>query len=296
MRKNLQSGQSAVIGLIILAVLIVITITMPKDSRQIETVSSSGAPSSISSANSPSSAASSGSNGSNHISIGSGNASYAYQPYEEYITIENRGDTAVNLGGWQLRNGKDKRPYYSGSVLQRFSADVAILPGISLGPGERAIVTTGRIAVQSPYPIENFRENVCTGYIEALPDYAFVPSLTQNCPRPSLEPGAENLDRECRDFVSYFPTCQTPVFGGKDSDGEYCENCINGKRLSSSCASYLKEHFSYQGCLAYHSRDAGFTGKTWRLFLGRGWEMWADKYETIELYDSNGQLVDYQNY
>ncbi len=289
---NLQSGQSAFVGLIVLAVLLVIVFATPGEYRRIEVPGQDSfiATSPSSSDTSPSSA------GSGKISIGSGNASYAYQPYEEYITIENTGDIAVNLNGWQLKNGKDKRPYYSGSILQRFSADVAVLPGFVLAPRERAIITTGKPGVQSPYKIENFRENICTGYIEALPDYAFTPSLTQSCPRPSLEPGINNLDRECRDFVSYFPSCQTPVFGGKDRNGENCDTCVNGKRLSSVCAAYLEEHFSYKGCLAYHGNDANFSGKTWRIFLGRSWEMWADKYETIELYNPSGQLVDYQNY
>src|SRR3989344_5972079 len=231
-----------------------------------------------------------------HISLGSGNAGYAYQPYEEYITIDNNGAKAVNISGWQLRNGKDKRAFYSGGMLQRFSADVAVLPRIILGPGERAVITTGRIGVQTPYKIENFRENICTGYIEGHPDYAFTPPLSQNCPRPSEEPGIENLDRECRDFINTLSYCRMPVFENKDYNGEECSTCINGKRLGSVCTTFVKERYNYDGCLAYHGNDPKFALKTWRIFLGRGWEMWADKYETIELYNSLGQLVDYENY
>jgi hypothetical protein len=271
-------------GILILAVIIVIMIIAPRDSSP-----SSGtslfefAPGTTVS--------------SKNVKLGGGNASYAYQPYEEYITIENYGNSAVDLTGWQLKNGKDERSYSFGGSLQRFSADVAVLPTLVLGAGERAIVITGRVGVQTPYKITNFKENICTGYIEGHPDYAFTPPLTQVCPSPRNEPGIESLDRQCRRFVESLSSCRTPEFNAKDREGNPCSTCVNGEMLSSSCASYIKERFSYQGCLAYHSSDQNFSsGKTWRIFLGRGWEMWAEDYESIELFDSSGNLVDYQDY
>lgn len=309
MERNLEKGSSALNGLIVIGVILVIMFSLPKEDRKFgldvpgnsyslispgEVTSSSGysRQSGVADGSTIQAAQESG-----RISIGSGNAAYSYQPYEEYISIENYGQSPVNLGGWQLKNGKDKRPYYQGGMLQRFSADVAVLPSLLLDAGERAIVTTGKPSVQTPYKIpEKFQENICTGYLEALPDYSFTPSLTLNCPRPSTEPGVENLDRECRDFLNTYPSCQTPKFEGKDLRGDSCETCLNGRRLSSVCAAFVKEHFSYQGCLANHSNDRSFNSRTWRVFLGRSWEMWADKYETIELYNSVGQLVDYENY
>ena len=297
MIKNLQTGQGVIQGIVVLAVLLVIVFSTSSGDRKLGSINPNGSPFSSSGLlYAPSSDSSRTAAQAQYISIGSGNAAYAYQSYEEYITIDNTGSSAVNLSGWQLRNGKDERPYYSGNILQRFSADVAVLPAFVLEAGGRAVITTGSVGVQTPYKITNFKENICTGYIEALPDYAFTPSLSRNCPRPSDEPGVENLDRECRDFLSYMPSCQTPVFGGKDKFGERCDDCIDGKRLSGVCRAFIKEHYSYRGCLAYHSSDKGFESKNWRIFLGRGWEMWADKYETIELYNTNGQLVDYENY
>lgn len=246
------------------------------------------------------------------ISIGSGNAAYTYQPYEEYITIENWGDTPLDITGWQLKNGLDKRSYDRGGTLQRFSASIAVIPqaakllsprgesmlqNVILGRGETAVVTTGSVGVRTPYKVVSFKENACTGYIESHEDYAFNPPLTQNCPRPSLEPGLADMDSECRTFVEQLSSCRTPEFDRLDREGEPCSNCVNGERLSSSCTKFIKEHFSYQGCVAYHSGDPDFhSGDTWRIFLGRSWEMWADKYETIELFDRFGQLVDFENY
>lgn len=245
------------------------------------------------------------------ISIGSGNASYAYQSYEEYITLDNQGRNPVNITGWQLRNGKDERPYYTGSSLQRFSADVAIIPkaapilspsgqsllqDVVLAPYERAIITTGSFGARVPYKIESFKENKCTGYLEDLDDYAFSPPLTGNCPRPEDEAGINNLDVGCRRFIERLSYCETPEFGGKDEEGENCPDCVNGELVSPACRAFVEDHFSYQGCLIHHQNDPDFSGTTWRIFLGRGWEMWADEYETIELYDRFGQLVDFQNY
>ncbi len=295
-------------GVVILAVLIVIIIIMPKDSRD-RTITSPRANLSYGSEVSGTTLRSAPQ--ARYVSLGAGNAAYAYQPYEEYITIENRGESSVNITNWQLKNGKDKRPYYLGGTLQRFSADIALIPqatrrlspygnnlfgDVILERGERAIVTTGSVGVQSPYRIVSFKENSCSGYLEKLSDYAFTPPLTQNCPRPDREPGVENLDTECRSFISTLSSCQTPTFNVRDSQGDPCTTCVNDRFLNSSCVAFIKEHFNYGSCIAYHGNDADFSGRTWRIFLGRGWEMWAKEYETIELWNQLGQLVDFQNY
>jgi hypothetical protein len=322
MRKNLQAGEGAFQGIVVLAILLIVIATIPKEGENFGVFT----PSSLSeeervgsySYESPGTGSTVGgttsirtAQESQSISLGSGNASYSYQPYEEYITIENRGDSPVNITGWQLRNGKDKRQYYLGGSLQRFSADLAAIPqalrylptsgsgayqNVVLERGERAIVTTGLPGIRSPYPVTSFKENICSGYLENMPEYAFVPPLTNNCPRPALEPGVEALDSQCRDFISTLSSCQIPRFDKKDQSGEPCDNCVNGRKISSPCVSFIKEHFTYRGCLAYHGGDANFSGRTWRVFLGRGWEMWAEDYESIELFNTAGQLVDFQNY
>src|SRR5688500_2922125 len=66
------------------------------------------------------------------ISISSGNASYAYQPYEEYISIYNSGNTSVDITGWRLQNAKDTRPYDQGGTLRRLSADSVTIPRAAL--------------------------------------------------------------------------------------------------------------------------------------------------------------------
>mgnify|MGYP003393300327 CR=1 FL=1 len=321
MKRQWQKGAGDLDGIVILAVLVVIMLTSVVGSKNSSEQSNSGlnwAPGVTVNSSGTNSGGSeiSGtlvatSDYKNSIWIGGGNAPYAYQAYEEYITLENHSRNPVNITGWQLRNGKDERPVYLGSNLQRFSADVAVIPqatnvlsptgnstlqDVVLQDGERAVINTGKLNVQTPYTITSFKENMCTGYIEALPDYAFSPPLNQNCPRPDLEPGLQNMDVECRGFIRTLSSCRTPEFNNKDRDGQPCSTCVNGQILSNQCATFIKQHYNYQGCLIYHSGDTNFSGKTWRLFLGRGWEMWAKEYETIELYDRLGQLVNFQNY
>ncbi len=305
MRTRLQRGEGSLDGIIILAVILIIIWVTPKGNTNSDE-SGNWVPrttiSSYSTTTSPQA---------QYISLGTGNAAYSYQPYEEYISIENRGNTAIDITGWQLKNGKDKRPYYLGGTLQRFSADVAIIPqatlslsptgasvlsNVVLGQNERAIVTTGAVGPRSSIQITSFKENMCTGYIEALPDYAFIPPLSQNCPRPASEPGIRNLPPDCRDFINTLSSCKTPEFGGRNREGQSCDNCVNGVELPNYCRAFIKEHFSYQGCVANHGKKPDFSGRTWRIFLGRGWEMWAKDYETIELFNQSGQLVDFQNY
>lgn len=240
------------------------------------------------------------------ISINIGNARYAYQPYEEYIILANGGQDPVNITGWFFKNGKANRPSNIGGQLQYFQSDIASIPrgakfiapvgasileDIVIEPGDSAIITTGSIGSSLPYKIVSFKENICSGYLEDMPEYNFTPALARNCPRPAQEAGLDKLDAECRKFVENLPSCQTPKFDTRDSEGEICYGCVNGKLLSNACYNFIKEHFNYGACIANHSDEPKFSGKIWRIFLGKGWEMWARDYESIELFDPQGKLI-----
>jgi hypothetical protein len=244
------------------------------------------------------------------IGISSGNASYVYQPSEEYISIENWGESAVNITGWKLRNAKDKRTIETGGRLRSYLADEGTIPSgvlyiptnsspayqnIVLNNGERAIVTTGKISLSKPYAITSFKENVCTGYLEN-DDYTFVPNLNRNCPEPSDEPGVEGLSMECQDFIDNMSSCHTPDFETRDASGNICRNCADGVKLTPMCIKFLKDHYTYKGCIANHLRDEGFQGNTWRVYMGKTFEMWASRRETISLFDQFGRLVDSLSY
>jgi hypothetical protein len=249
-----------------------------------------------------------------NIRIGKGNAAYSIEPKDEYITIENIGDGPVNISGWKLTNNKSNRVYYAGNQTVHYASDEVVIPqatgyispsgsysqtqNIVLKPRETAIVTTGSIGVQSPYKIVSFKENECSGYIESLPQYDFTPNLNMSCVSPSEEPGIQNFDRACKNFVGSLNSCTTPAFGQTNHySSDSCDNCVNGQPApSSQCLAFIKQHFSYEGCLAAHQNDADFSGNTWRVFLARKWELWDKEDEVISLYDQFGKLVDSTSY
>ena len=306
---SLKTGNSTAECIAILAILIVIILVAPKgvsiSTPNSNNFSISTNPGGESATTAPDSSYA------RDISLGTGNATYAYQAYEEYVTIGNRGRNPVNITNWYLKNAKDKRAYNLGGELRYFKADTATIgqaalfvsPGghntfqdVVLQRGENAIITTGSVGSQLPYKIVSFKENICSGYLENLPEYVFTPQLTTNCPRPIEEPGVDRLDTGCRKFIERMPSCHTPEFDTRDSEGEICRNCVDGKLLSSSCVLFIKNHFNYGSCLSNHGNDQNFSGRTWRIFLGRGWEMWAKEFETIELFDQFGRLVTSRTY
>lgn len=304
----MQRGNSNIEGIAILIIILITIVIMPKGDPVSTNNSSSFSGNTSSSGNITSTPDSSYARS---IYLSNGNAARSYQPYEEYITISNRGRDSINITGWYLKNGKGSRAYNLGGDLRYFPSDTAIigqaslfvsatgqnvLQDIILQSGERAIITTGLVGSQSPYKIVSFKENICSGYLENLPEYKFTPALKRNCPRPADEYGVSSLDTECRKFVERMSSCRTPKFDTLDSEGNICHNCVDGKLLSSSCVAFIKSHFNYNSCIANYSGNPKFSNNTWRIFLGHSWEMWAQDYETIELFDQFGKLVTSRSY
>jgi hypothetical protein len=243
---------------------------------------------------------------SKRVSISSGNARSAYQSYLEYITLTNRSKQAMDITGWKLKSDLENRTYYINGSLQKVPGQIAYVPtgtkfisptgasvmqDIVLNPGEKAIITTGSIGSRLPYQIVSFKENICSGYLENMPEYNFTPALSRQCPKPANEAGLENLDPDCRDFVEGLSSCKVPDFTPKNKRGGTCPSCVNKVTLSSMCYAYVKEHFSYKGCIANHKNDTNFELKTWRVFLGQKSEMWAKKDEVISVFDQLNKLV-----
>ncbi len=306
-----MKGNGMIEGVVILAILIVITLVSLKSAPGPATQSPNTSNLSKNGQAEIEKAATLNSSYAENISLSIGNANFVYQPYEEYISIYNRGREPVNITDWQLKNGKDQRAYDWGGTLRYFPSDTAAIgqaasfispnnfnkfQDIVLKPNETAIITTGSIGSQLPYKIVSFKENICSGYLEDLSEYEFTPPLTRNCPRPADELGVGALDTECRRFVERMGSCRTPEFNTRDNEGNVCRNCVDGRLLSGSCVAFIKNHFNYGSCIANHVNDRDFSSQTWRVFLGKSWEMWADKYEIISLFDQFGRLVIKKSY
>ncbi len=218
----------------------------------------------------------------------------------------------INIGGWTLKNGRDKKIYIvTGNAVKGQSVTVKIPSQgvalynpfnpssnirrpITLKSGERAIITTGSVPTIGSVAInENFKINRCLGYIEDRPidqrsGYRFKPSLRYNCPTSRDLPSIAELDDVCYNFVRSISGCHQPTDIYDKTNG-YCldRNC----QLSSYCRTFVKQNFNPQTCFLLYSSGKDFIGPEWRIYLNRTWELWERQRETISLYDKNGLLV-----
>jgi hypothetical protein len=186
------------------------------------------------------------------------------------------GSKAVSTAGWKLvsKDSGNSVGFPQGTETPR-SGRINTLAPITLRPGEQAIITTGR----SPVGV-SFRENKCTGYFEEHQD--FHPALSMNCPTPSQEfsrfyDDGDSTDT-CATYVRSIPYCST-------------ETKATGN-ISSSCEQFVEQYLSYNSCLDAHQKDSDFNGFAWRLFLGKGEELWKKEGETITLLDADNKVID----
>lgn len=244
------------------------------------------------------------------ISLSTGNARYITDPMDEYVVLENRSGANINITGWRLENGKSSRRYVVGSGYSQFASDIGVIPqgtkiispdgtsrveDVILKPNERAIIVSGGPQRLSPYTLVSFKENACTAYLTE--DYSFPSGHEESCIRPTNEVGYNNLDTECKQYVNTLWSCHTPKYDGLKNDGSKCAGCVDGREgLSSMCVAYIKDHFDYPSCINNHKGDKNFEGRVWHLYLYRPWEMWADRDETISLYDKQGNLISTTSY
>lgn len=235
------------------------------------------------------------------VSLSSGNASSAYQPNEEYLTIRNGSGSPVVITGWTVTNGKATRPIENQSHNYAYSlADSATIgqgteflspdgrfsvDDITLRPGDTAILTTGGPFVSFSFPIStSFRENICLGYFDR--DYPWSPQLRLDCPLPSQDRDIGTVTQECYDYLRYTNRCEDPERDDKDNFDE----------LRSPCKEYIRTRFTYDGCVATNREKSDFSSRQWRVFLGKKFELWRSSNETITLYDAQGRIVDQVKY
>lgn len=254
------------------------------------------------------------------VKIGRGNARSVFQPKDEYIILSTsrHNQIPITITSWILENGLGRKLIYSsGSTFQGTAKKVIIPTGanlfggttaenlgsITLNPGDRAVVTTGSFPQIGPIPIRmSFRTNLCTGYLDALPHYNFLPSLDRSCPDPEKELNAVALEDKCLNYISRLSSCHTPdtePFLDKTNDGF---NFVNSNHLdkmagfSSQCRNFVLSHYNYRSCLANHLLAENFYGSEWRIFLNQPFELWGKDREVITLYDHEGRLVDQFKY
>lgn len=233
------------------------------------------------------------------VRMQSGNASSASDPDREYITLSMyRSDIPIDITGWTLRNNRDE-PIRRGPDEINYTTSESVTIGLGarivsnrgeaggdriiVPPRGRAIVVTGDGPDAFPALINtSFLETKCTGYLSQTE--RFTPGLYARCESPRSEPGINNISEACYDFISSRArSCRTPSEKSMEE-------------LSNQCRAFIKDHFTYQGCVAYHQFDEDFFGTVWRVYLRRSTELWARSRETISLFDAQGLLVDQISY
>ncbi len=234
------------------------------------------------------------------VFLSSGNASYAYQPNEEYLTIRNAGSPVV-VTGWTITNGKNTRPIENQSQNYAYSLSDSATIGqgteflspdgryatgpITLRSGDTAILTTGGPFTSFKLPITtSFRENICLGYFDN--DYPWSPQLRLDCPIPSQDPDIGSVTQECYDYLRYTRRCEDPE---REDKARFDE-------LRSPCKEFIRTRFTYPGCVAANRDRSNFSTSQWRIFLGKKFELWRSSNETITLYDAQGRIVDQVKY
>lgn len=217
------------------------------------------------------------------VTMSSLSKSWDGDPNKEYVYLyTNLGKTEqVNITGWYLKSE------LTGNFV--FIGGASLLPfpfsknesSVVLKNGDRVVLTKGF----SPIGI-SFRTNRCTGYFEE--NRTFYPSLQRQCPRVDegkLPTFSNNLDRndECIDLLERIPRCTTV-------NSEYLRDLPD--TVSQSCKTYMQTQINYNSCVAKHFSDTDFPGNEYRIFLNKFGPLWRDKREKVNLYDSNGLIVD----
>jgi len=208
---------------------------------------------------------------------GSGGARQT-DPDKEYIRIRisRNAKGKIGISNWRLQS----RSTGAGDTLSKgtylpYSGRVNTKLGIFLEAGDEVIITTGRSPIGA-----SFRMNICTGYFEQFQD--FTPALPRLCPDPlddlpDFGPG-DTFER-CYDFVDRLPRCELFLKSVQVNVGGLCQN-------------YITTEINYNTCVKNHKDDPGFYDNEWRVYLERDDELWRSRRETIDLLDSNGQLID----
>lgn len=211
----------------------------------------------------------------------------ADSPEKEYATIQAspRNNVPVTITGLSFRSGVSRLSYsISTAWVLPFLNATGEGDVVTLRPGERAYLISGRspLALSTRKPnTTSFQLNKCTGYLERGLD--FTPALPRDCPLASKEPlptGGYELSDACTDYLARIPRCTVPgaVPANLSGDG--------------GCQSYVATKVNYATCVENHKDDADFYRGEWHIYLGRSAPLWRSRNEIVELYDTEGKLID----
>ncbi|MBI5645105.1 hypothetical protein HY970_03330 [Candidatus Kaiserbacteria bacterium] len=212
------------------------------------------------------------------VAISGGTAGES-DPRNEYIVISMQWleSGSISLAGWSLQSQlSGQRAIVPLAASPLIQGTVNTIQPITLFGGQSVIVMSG----PSPVGI-SFRENICTGYLEALQQ--FQPTLSNACPSPkdAMPLTAFNIQKygaECSDFVATIPQCSAPA--------------TVPSTISPACRTFIANTFTYNGCVSTFRLRVPFNLDTWRAYIGSNRELWSNTHDVIRLLDDRGRTVD----
>lgn len=201
-------------------------------------------------------------------------------PQEEYIELLAgvKNTSPILITGWKILNSLGKTLEITQATSLPYLGRINVRVPISLSPGERVIVTTGRSPIGT-----SFKVNKCSGYLEQFQD--FNPPIKKECPSPlvNVDTVSFGLEDACVAYIKTLPRCEVYT-------GDIPEN------LSSKCSLFINSQINHNTCIDKHKNDNNFSKREWRIFLWQTTEFWANDKETVRLLDSSNEIVDLLNY
>ncbi|MGC8981757.1 MAG: hypothetical protein ACP5JU_02295 [Minisyncoccia bacterium] len=225
-----------------------------------------------------------------------------YGSYDGYsITIRNNSNKDIDVTNWYVKTlaGLYKIPkavkYFYLDKSKNFEEDIVLKPGDTL-----KIISVYSSATSAPLnlkdiplsPLEkNFLGNKCFIYLNR--DFKDLNYPAYTCDRLSTDEIFQmrknlQISESCARYLyglGCFPSMRY-IIGAPDS----------------RCRAFLEDRFNYNSCIERHKDDKDFWGNEWRVYIDT-----RDKYdienrrpikplhftrfEEIELYDSNGLIV-----
>jgi len=194
-------------------------------------------------------------------------------PESEEITVVNKSTVeTISITGFRVENSRGGRfDIPKGHELPGSSA-VANNP-IRLRPGDEAVITLGKQERQI-----NFRENLCTGYLDEFSK--FSPSLSHRCPR--INP---------REFPQLSDRCIIKL-----GSAASCRMMKQDEFTDAGCIAFAQEHLNYAGCVRDHREQPDFYSKRWLVWMQHSTEFFRNVVERATLKDQQGRVVDERSY
>jgi hypothetical protein len=217
------------------------------------------------------------------VTLANGDTS-ASDPAKEYVALDatETNTEPIDITGWSLQSAVSGTRLFIPPAASPFVlGTLNSTERVHLDPGGSAFAISGT----SPVGV-SFRENICSGYLAELQQFA--PELARACPAPSdvLTETPDSLriyGSACFDYVKTVPECHFPATGVPAN-------------LSSTCRTFLVDTLTYNGCINTSRSRSDFLLPTWRIYLNARAELWDNAHDIIRLLDAQGHTVDVLTY